>query len=552
MSGEVLPALGDFPAGSRVASYQIEQVIGRGGMAVVYRATDVRLDRPVALKILGSELGRNDAFRERFIRESRAGAAVDHPHVIPVFEAGEADGVLFIAMRYVAGKDVKALIEREGSLSSSRTAEIVAQAASALDAAHQHGLIHRDVKPANMLVVATSDSRGGDHIYLSDFGLSKQSVSSGSLTGTGQFLGTLDYMSPEQIGGRKVDGRTDQYALACAAFEMLAGDPPFRREANLAVMWAQVSADPPSVRQRRPELGPAVDRVLARALAKMPDDRYANCTEFAVALRDALTPVGEGVAVGNLMPPVHPQTELVQAAYAETGPAPVVPSGYGANTPPDGYNPSGYGPSGPSPSGPSGYSPSGYGGYSPGGYGASGQGGYGYQPPEPPKRGKAVPILVGCLVVAALVAVGVLVLHLRGNGTPQANPSPHVTTRAHGSPTASPGTTSSSSPSAPPSTQAPPTTPVGVVKAYYSAINSHQYRQAWNLNLAAQKLSDFDGFKQGFVGTAHDTVTVNSVSGEDVSINLAAAQTDGTTKYYQGSLTVQNDVIVAASIEPLQ
>ncbi|HUD36869.1 MAG TPA: serine/threonine-protein kinase [Streptosporangiaceae bacterium] len=332
MNGEIPPAIGDFPAGAQIASYRIDRLIGRGGMATVYRATDVRLDRQVALKVLIPELARNETFRQRFILESRAGASLDHPHVIPVFEAGETDGVLFIAMRYVPGLDVRALIDREGQLPADRTVSIVSQVASALDAAHEHGLVHRDVKPANMLMAQTQDSGGTDYVYLSDFGLSKQSLSSTSLTGTGQFLGTLDYMSPEQISGRTVDGRTDLYALGCATFEMLAGQPPFRREANLAVMWAQVSAEPPSVRQWRPELPAAVDAVLGQALAKSPDDRQASCTDFAQALRSACaapsaragaagtgsagaagSQAGMGTA-GSPTPPVHPATELAFGA----------------------------------------------------------------------------------------------------------------------------------------------------------------------------------------------------------------------------------------------
>jgi serine/threonine-protein kinase len=335
VNGEIPPAIGDFPAGAQIASYRIDRLIGRGGMATVYRATDVRLDRQVALKVLIPELARDETFRQRFILESRAGASLDHPHVIPVFEAGDADGVLFIAMRYVAGLDVRALIDREGRLPADRTVSIVSQVASALDAAHEHGLVHRDVKPANMLMAQTQDSGGADYVYLSDFGLSKQSLSSTSLTGTGQFLGTLDYMSPEQISDHTVDGRTDLYALGCATFEMLAGQPPFRREANLAVMWAQVSAQPPSVRQWRPELPAAVDAVLGQALAKSPDERQANCTDFAQALRSACAPrsaragsggaggVGAiggagsqaGVAMaGGVTPPVYPATELAFGA----------------------------------------------------------------------------------------------------------------------------------------------------------------------------------------------------------------------------------------------
>ena len=287
MNGENRPAIGDFPAGSRIAGYQIQELIGRGGMAMVYRASDVRLDRLVALKVLTPELTRDSAFRQRFIRESRSGASVDHPNVIPVFEAGEAEGVLFIAMRYVAGRDVRALIEREGPLRPSRVVSIVTQIASALDTAHAHGLVHRDVKPANMLLGTVATGSAPDHVYLSDFGLSKLSVSAISLTGTGQFLGTIDYMSPEQVEGRAIDGRTDLYALACATFEMLTGRPPFQRDQDLAVMWAQVSAPPPSARQLRRELSPEVDRVIAKALAKAPGDRHATCLEFAAGLSDA-------------------------------------------------------------------------------------------------------------------------------------------------------------------------------------------------------------------------------------------------------------------------
>jgi tRNA A-37 threonylcarbamoyl transferase component Bud32 len=614
MSGDIRPALGDFPAGARIANYQIEQLIGRGGMAVVYRATDVRLDRMVALKILSPELARNDAFRQRFIRESRAGAAVDHPHVIPVFEAGDADGVLFIAMRYVAGEDVRALIDREGKLSAARTVEIVTQVATALDAAHASGLVHRDVKPANMLLASVSDGSTADHVdhvYLSDFGLSKQSLSS-SLTRTGQFLGTLDYMSPEQISGRAVDGKTDLYALGCAAFEMLTGQPPFRREANLAVMWAQVSADPPSVRQWRPELSPAVDQVIGTALAKAPEDRQSTCTQFALALRTAC-----GIGSGGLTPPIPPPTELAfaagaaaeptvskavaagadhDAALAETGPAPAASGGYPPSAPAYGAGPTGptgpvvvaptapgYGPGGthyapggsqhasggPGGSGPGGSEPGGSwpGGSGPGGSGPGGSGpqyggqyspsgpvGYSFPPQQPPRRGKALPILVGCLVVLALAAAGVLVLHLRNSGNPKAVSHSTHTVTVQGSSSAG---TPSSTPSTPSGRASQATQPqVGssgpgaVVKAFYQAVNNHNYAQAWQLNTAAHSLSSYAAFKQGYAQTAHDTVTITGVSGDVVSIQLASAQTDGTTKYFQGTYTVENGIIVAASIEP--
>jgi outer membrane protein assembly factor BamB/serine/threonine protein kinase len=278
--------LAGFAAGSRIAGYRLEEQIGAGGMAVVFRARDERLNRLVALKVLAPALAADAAFRRRFIRESRATAAADDPHIIPVFEAGEADGVLFIAMRFVPGGDVRALVDREGPLAAAQAVEIIFPVASALDAAHAIGLIHRDVKPANMLM----DTRPGrsDHVYLSDFGLSKGPLTSVGLTGTGQFLGTLDYSAPEQIEGKPVDGRTDEYALACAAFELLAGTPPFRRDEPMAVIYAKLSEPPPMVTSQRPDLPAAVDAVFTKALARAPADRYATCREFADALRQAL------------------------------------------------------------------------------------------------------------------------------------------------------------------------------------------------------------------------------------------------------------------------
>jgi serine/threonine-protein kinase len=279
-------ALGWPAAGAVVAGYRLEDRIGEGGMAVVYRAHDVRLNRRVAVKLLAPALAGDPGFRQRFTGEALAAAAVDDPHIIPVFEAGEAAGVLFIAMRYVDGGDVLSLVRREGPLALARAAAIISPVASALDAAHAAGLVHRDVKPANMLL----DVRPGrpDHVYLSDFGLSKASLAASGLTGTGHFIGTLDYISPEQIEGRPVDGRADQYALACAAFEMLAGQPPFPRDQGLAVVAAHLSTPPPPVSSRRPGLPAGVDEVLARALAKAPSDRFASCGDFAEALRAAL------------------------------------------------------------------------------------------------------------------------------------------------------------------------------------------------------------------------------------------------------------------------
>src|SRR6202162_5503842 len=244
-------------AGTRIAGYLLEEQIGRGGMAVVFRASDDRLERQVALKILSPALAADESFRHRFIRESRSAAAVDDPHIIPVFEAGDANGVLFIAMRYVPGGDAGTLVDRLGALPVARAAGIISAVASALDAAHAAGLVHRDVKPANMLV----DARPGrpDHVYLSDFGLTKGALSAASQTGTGPFLGTPTYCAPEQIQGHQVDARTDEYALACAVYALLSGEPPFLRDQGMAVLYAHLSTPPPLLTSRRPGLSFAVD-----------------------------------------------------------------------------------------------------------------------------------------------------------------------------------------------------------------------------------------------------------------------------------------------------
>jgi len=283
---EHFPALGGFGAGSLVAGYRLEAQVGVGGMAVVFRARDERLGRLVALKILAASLAADEGFRRRFIAESRAAARVDDPHVIPVYEAGESGGVLFIAMRFVQGGDLRRVLGQEGPLPPGRAAGIISPVASALDAAHRAGLVHRDVKPANILVDASAGRP--DHVYLSDFGVSKGAVSSVSLTGTGHFLGTPDYSAPEQIQGRATDGRTDQYALACVAFQLLTGSMPFERDQGMAVLLAHLSEPPPPLASRRPGLPGAADQVLARALAKVPEKRYGSCREFADALREAL------------------------------------------------------------------------------------------------------------------------------------------------------------------------------------------------------------------------------------------------------------------------
>jgi serine/threonine protein kinase/sugar lactone lactonase YvrE len=286
VSEEYPAQLAGFLAGSLLAGYRLETQVGAGGMAVVFRARDERLSRLVALKILAPGLAADSEFRARFIAESRAAAAVDDPHIIPVYEAGEAAGVLFIAMRFVQGGDLRQVLVREGALPPDRAADFISPVASALDAAHRAGLVHRDVKPANVLVDAREDRP--DHVYLSDFGVSKGAMSAAGLTGTGVFVGTPDYSAPEQIEGRLVDGRTDQYALACVAYQLLTGVTPFHRDQGMAVLLAHLSQTPPSVVSQRPELPAAVDQVLAKGMAKVPDKRYESCADFADALREAL------------------------------------------------------------------------------------------------------------------------------------------------------------------------------------------------------------------------------------------------------------------------
>jgi serine/threonine protein kinase len=277
---DALPAIG-----SRLAGYRLEERLGMGGMAVVYRALDERLGRQVALKVLAPDLARDQDFRQRFIRESRAAVAVDHPSILPVFEAGEAGDVLFIAMRFVRGGDVRLLIAQNGALPPDRAVELITPVADALDAAHAAGLVHRDVKPANLLL----DSRASHaHVYLSDFGVTTRIADAGVNTGPGLIVGTTSYMAPEQLQGQPVDGRADQYSLACTAFEMLAGEPPYRGGGTFTVMLAHLNEPPPRLTALRPELPSAVDQVFARALAKVPAERFATCGEFAAALSAAL------------------------------------------------------------------------------------------------------------------------------------------------------------------------------------------------------------------------------------------------------------------------
>ena len=270
-------------AGDLVAGYEVGALAGRGGMGEVYRALDLRLERPVALKLLSERLSDDEAFRDRMLRESRLAASLDHPNVVPIYEAGEADGRLFIAMRYVDGTDLKALLGREGALAPGRVVAIAAQIADALDAAHEKGLVHRDVKPSNVLL----DQQGGrEHAYLADFGLTQSAGDAGPADG--QLMGTVDYVAPEQIRGDQVDGRADVYALGCLLFETLTGTLPFTGASDVAVVYAHLEEEPPRVSERRPELPVDIDDVLARAMAKDPVGRQPTCGDLVDEAREAL------------------------------------------------------------------------------------------------------------------------------------------------------------------------------------------------------------------------------------------------------------------------
>jgi Protein kinase domain len=257
--------------GSPVLGYQVEALVGRGGMGVVYRVFDPALDRHVALKLIAPELALDEAFRERFLQESRAVAALEHPNVVPVYSAGQLEDTLYLAMRYVEGSDLRQLLAA-GPLPPERAIDICAQVAAALDAAHERGLVHRDVKPSNILV------GDGDHVYLGDFGLSRRLDANTPVPGTS--LGTIAYVAPEQIRGDGVDGRADCYSLACVLYECLAGEPPFAGRSDVAVLFAHLEAEPPTF----PDLG----AVFATGLAKDPGDRYGSCSELIDAARRAL------------------------------------------------------------------------------------------------------------------------------------------------------------------------------------------------------------------------------------------------------------------------
>jgi YVTN family beta-propeller protein len=272
--------------GTRLAGYRIQALLGRGGMGVVYLAEQLGPRRQVALKLLLDPATASQAFRQRFLREAELAAAIDHPNVLPVYDAGETEGVLWIAMRHVDGIDLAVLLASQGPLPAGQALAIAGQVAGALDAAHARGLVHRDVKPANVLLEIEDGTVA--HVYLADFGLTKRVGGARGLTVSGQVLGTIDYVAPEQIESGAVDGRADQYALGCVLFECLTGVVPFRGDSELAVLWAHVHDRPPRIGDHRPDLPAALDEVIGRALAKAPGDRHPSCGALVAAAQAAL------------------------------------------------------------------------------------------------------------------------------------------------------------------------------------------------------------------------------------------------------------------------
>jgi WD40 repeat protein len=285
----------DARVGTELAGYRIESLLGWGGMSVVYLAEDPRLKRKVALKLLSAGLAENGSFRDRFLRESELAASIDHPNIVPIYEAGATEDLLFIAMRYVAGRDLKERLQR-GYLDPADAIGILAQVASALDAAHARGLVHRDVKPSNVLLDRGTRPDGSDHVYLADFGVTKRVSEETRVGDDGHLLGTIDYVAPEQVAGDRVDGRADVYSLGCVLYESLVGQPPFQRDSDLAVVFAHLEAEPPAPSTSRPDLPVALDAVIARALAKEPEQRYPSCRELArAALAVAVDEASRGV-----------------------------------------------------------------------------------------------------------------------------------------------------------------------------------------------------------------------------------------------------------------
>ena len=276
----------ELSAGDEFAGYRIERSLGRGGMGVLYLAIELGLERRVALKLIAPEAAADEVFARRFAEESRIAASIEHPNVVPIYSAGEEDGIPFIAMRYVSGSDLGRRLAREGRLEPPAVARLIAQVGNGLDAIHAAGLVHRDVKPANVLL---SDAGGEDHAYITDFGVARNVATESGLTQTGRFVGTLDYVAPEQISGGPVDARVDVYALGCLLFKLLTGEVPFPREGEAARLYAHLHDPPPAPSLHATAVSMALDDVVIRAMSKQPGDRYPSAGDLGRAAVAALS-----------------------------------------------------------------------------------------------------------------------------------------------------------------------------------------------------------------------------------------------------------------------
>ncbi|HUC07238.1 MAG TPA: serine/threonine-protein kinase, partial [Solirubrobacterales bacterium] len=282
----------ELSAGDDFAGYRIERRLGRGGMGILYLAVEPGLDRRVALKLIAPEAAAEEVFAKRFAEESRIAASIEHPNVVPIYSAGEERGVPYIAMRFVAGSDLGRRIDRDGSLDPAHAVALIAQVGNGLDAIHAAGLVHRDVKPANVLL---SGEEGSEHAYITDFGVARNVATQSGLTQTGRFVGTLDYVAPEQIAGGPVDARVDVYALGCLLFKLLTGRVPFPREGEAARLYAHLNDPPPAPSLYQPSVPMALDDVVIRALSKAPEDRYPSAGDLGRAAVAALS--GAPVAI---------------------------------------------------------------------------------------------------------------------------------------------------------------------------------------------------------------------------------------------------------------
>jgi streptogramin lyase len=365
--------MSDLFVGSMIAGCRLEAIAGRGGMGVVYRATQLALDRTVALKAIAPQHAADVGFRERFQRESHIAASIEHPNVIPVYEAGELDGTLYLIMRWVEGTDLRTLVRRSGRLDAIRAVRLLRPVASALAAAHRRGLVHRDVKPANVLIARAQDGED-EHVYLTDFGIARRTDTRTGMTRTGVLVGTVDYTAPERIQGGRGTPASDIYAFGCTLFETLTGHVPFDRPAELPKMWAHLNDPVPSVRAEAPNVPGQLDRVAAKAMAKRPDERYATAAELAAALGGVLAdidaPRSRAVEEPTKITPPEPPATAVSAPSAPATPVPAPAA-----------------------------------------------------PPDRPARRSRTPALAAALVVAAAVVIAVVALGGGGSGGKPSRPA---------------------------------------------------------------------------------------------------------------------------------